>query len=182
MSKSPGNKALRKGGRSLKGQYYLVTTNTVGRRPLFNAPEAAKLLLDSLYWFDQQAYIELDTAIVMPDHIHFIAKLKLSALPDLMRKFKGYTAREINSRLGLSGSLWQSGYHDHAIRKNEDINDVRQYCLCNPIRAGIVENYEDYPHWYCCALANSAGDGAGQKIAAKSRSYKSVDGGMLERK
>lgn len=180
MSKSPGNKALRKGRRSLKGQDYLLTTNTVGRRPLLNAPEAAKILLDSLCWFDQQGYLELDTAIVMPDHIHFIAKLKLSTLPNLMRKFKGYTAYKINSRLGLSGSVWQSGYHDHAIRKNENINDVRQYCLCNPVRAGIVENYQDYPHWYCRALANSESDGVDQKIAAKSRSYISVEGRMLE--
>jgi len=181
MPKSPGNKALRKGRQSFKDLYYLVTTNTVGRRLLFRAPEAAKIVLDSLFWLDQQDAIELDTAVVMPDHIHFITKLRLSTLPDLMRKFKGYTAYKINSRFGFSGSMWQPGYHDHAVRKHENINDVRQYCLYNPIRAGIVENYQDYPHWYCRSLVNHKGDSAGRKFAAKSRSYISVESRNLER-
>jgi len=30
--------------------------------------------------------------------------------------------------------LWQRGYHEHVVRKIEDLNAVREYILNNPLR------------------------------------------------
>ena len=39
------------------------------------------------------------------------------------------------------------GYYDHAIRKEEDIKGLAHYIIANPLRAGLVTNINDYPHW-----------------------------------
>ncbi len=126
-----------------------MTTTAFKRRQIFKTPENANIIIESLKWLSGNSLIELDTAVVMPDHLHFVAVLKKYGLPVIMKKLKGFTARQINARTGSTGPIWQPGYYDHAIRKDEILNDIRLYCLNNPVRAGIVENYQDYPFWLC---------------------------------
>jgi REP element-mobilizing transposase RayT len=149
MSLKPGQIALRKGRHSIRNHYYLVTASTHLRRPVFENPEYAAVVLDALKWLDGNQALVLDTAIVMPDHVHCGIQLQELTLPKILQRFKGYTARTINQMMGQTGPLWQPGYHDHAIRKDEDLGEIRRYCLGNPVRANLVERYDQYPHWYC---------------------------------
>jgi putative transposase len=43
--------------------------------------------------------------------------------------------------------LWQPGYFDRALRKEDDRLAVARYLVANPLRAGIVQRIGDYPHW-----------------------------------
>ena len=43
--------------------------------------------------------------------------------------------------------VWQKGFHDHAIRRDEDIKAVARYIIANPLRAGMVDRIGDYPFW-----------------------------------
>ena len=65
----------------------------------------------------------------------------------MARRVKGKSAFTINSHLGCYSKVWQKGFHDHAIRKDEDIKAVARYIIANPLRAGLVENIGDYPFW-----------------------------------
>ena len=47
----------------------------------------------------------------------------------------------------IGAPLWQTGYYDHAIRKDEDIQAIARYIVANPIRAGLVTKVGDYSHW-----------------------------------
>jgi REP element-mobilizing transposase RayT len=70
-------------------------------------------------------------------------------LAQLIHSLKSYTAHEINKFLQRQGPFWQPQYHDHAVRKDEDLNEIVRYALNNPVRAGLVRDFHDYPHWYC---------------------------------
>jgi len=83
----------------------------------------------------------------MPDHLHVLADLKWGTLGNTMRVLKGRTARHMNAAFGISGALWQRGYHDHAIRAEEDLRSIARYVVANPIRAGLVRRLADYPFW-----------------------------------
>lgn len=144
-----GSKNLRTGRRSLPGQICLLTTATSDRTPFFLNPDAATICLDSLKYLEGQNRLTLEAAVIMPDHLHIVAGLASDNLPDLMRSFKGFTARAINKRLNRQGLVWNTQYHDHAIRKDEALLEVIQYCLNNPVRAGIVKDFHEYPHWLC---------------------------------
>lgn len=149
MKPPKGSKFLRKGRSSIINQHYLVTSALLGRKPFFNKPEAAEFVLSGLYWLEKQGRIFLDAAVIMPDHLHFVASLQHGSLAQLMHSLKSYTAKNVNILLNRKGSLWQRHYHDHAIRKNEDLNAVVLYTLNNPVRAGLVRDFHDYPFWYC---------------------------------
>jgi putative transposase len=149
MKPSRGSSNLRKGRTSIEGQYYLLTTATHERRRIFDRPGAAGIILDSLHWLENTKIIALEAAVVMPDHLHFVAALLSGTLPGLMRNFKAFTSKKVKLLIDYDGQVWQAQYHDHAIRKDEVMSDVILYCLNNPVRAKLVKDFHEYPYWYC---------------------------------
>lgn len=149
MKQNRGNHRLRKGSRSLASQYYLITTQTYLREPIFLDGDSSRIVMDALKWLDRNGHIFLDTAVIMPDHIHVLCQLNEGSLGNIAHKLKSFTSKQIGRLINREGSIWQSGYHDHAVRKDEDMNKIRLYCLNNPVRAKIVADFQDYPHWYC---------------------------------
>jgi REP element-mobilizing transposase RayT len=91
--------------------------------------------------------------VVMPDHFHWLFSLGPHiTLERLMNSVKGYSAKEINLVLQRTNpksrrSVWQRGYHDHALRKDEEIIETARYIVANPLRAGLVDKLGDYPLW-----------------------------------
>jgi REP element-mobilizing transposase RayT len=83
----------------------------------------------------------------MPDHLHWLVELHERSLDELMRRIKSNSGRLINRRLGREGPLWQDGYHDRALRTDEDLQVAARYVVANPLRAGLVGRLGDYPHW-----------------------------------
>ncbi|MFK5927062.1 MAG: hypothetical protein QM483_10570 [Desulfuromusa sp.] len=51
------------------------------------------------------------------------------------------------SRPRMDEPIWQKGYHDHALRDDEDLRQVARYIVANPVRAGLVVRAIDYSHW-----------------------------------
>ena len=149
MKPPKGSRLLRKGRTSIKNQHYLLTTATHKRKPILNHPEISQIILSSLHWLESQQRIILDAAIIMPDHIQFVAALQQDSLDRLMHSLKSYTAKKINNLLNRQGTFWHPQYHDHAVRKDEDLNEVVLYSLNNSVRAGLVRDFHDYPYWYC---------------------------------
>ena len=85
---------------------------------------------------------------VMPDHLHLLALNINGSLLDMIRLLKGRTARAL--RAELSSTLWQRSFHDHMLRRNEDIHATLLYLLENPVRAGLVSDWSQYP--WCGSL------------------------------
>jgi putative transposase len=149
MIPQKGSRNLRRGRVSIKSQRYLVTTAVEDRWPAFTNKEAADIVLSSLNWLEKEGRIRLDAAVVMPNHLHFVASLRQGSLAQLMLSLKSYTAKKINLIMQREGAFWQPQYHDHAIRQDEDLYDIVLYILNNPIRAGLVKDFHEYPFWYC---------------------------------
>jgi len=145
----PHQQSLRGGRYDESGLYYFLTTVTKERMKLLSEPAAADIVLDSLRWLDRDDRIMLITAVVMPDHLHFIACLKTDSLPRLMHSLKSYTANEINKALGRKGRVWERQYYERVIRDETSLNGIIQYCLENPVRKRLVSNYRDYKYWFC---------------------------------
>ena len=77
----------------------------------------------------------------MPDHIHWLIQLNKGDLSQAVARVKSGFSRENNQK------IWQKGFFDHAIRDEAKLTTVARYIVANPIRAGIVKNVRDYPHW-----------------------------------
>ena len=141
-------KDLAKGRFSSENQIYFITTVINKRRKLFVNLDICRNIILQMKRFDDEGYIETIAWVIMPDHIHWLFVLKEDYdLAKVLKKFKGRTARKLNLLLGEKGTFWQHAYHDHALRSDEDIKKVTRYIVANPLRAGLVERIEDYPHW-----------------------------------
>ncbi|RTE65257.1 transposase [Amphritea opalescens] len=137
--------ALRKGRYSEPGRIYLITFVTSNREHLLANLYCGRLVAASLNFSgnpsDTLAYV------VMPDHIHWLVQLKKGSLNHLVRSVKTYSARQINKHLSRLGPVWQKGFHDHALRHEEDLINLARYIVMNPVRAGLVRNIREYALW-----------------------------------
>lgn len=100
-------------------------------------PENAKIVADALLFFDGQR-CDLSAFVVMPNHVHALVRLRSpTRLEELVKSWKGYTARQINQRLGIKGKLWQEEYWDRLVRDEEHWRKCLRYICRNPERAGL---------------------------------------------
>jgi hypothetical protein len=60
---------------------------------------------------------------------------------------KRWSAEQVNKELSRTGALWQPGFHDHAVRAEEDLRALARYVIQNPVRAGLATSVRQYPHW-----------------------------------
>ncbi|MCH8253609.1 MAG: transposase, partial [Planctomycetes bacterium] len=83
---------------------------------------------------------------LMPDHLHVLlspadSEIKLDKWLDV---FKSYTTHEFMKQ-GRHAPLWQRSAHDHVCRKGETAETVLAYIVDNPVRAGLVKEWVDWP-------------------------------------
>ncbi|NEV65048.1 REP-associated tyrosine transposase [Thiorhodococcus minor] len=140
-SPQPHSKDLRKGRFSENGRAYHITTTTWMRRSVFAELEPARILIQALMASDRLGRGETLAFVVMPDHLHWRLTLSDTRLQDVVGSMKSVVAHRIGGR------IWQPGYHDHAIRQEEDLRAVARYIVANPLRAGLADRIGDYPHW-----------------------------------
>src|SRR5438477_10464355 len=63
----------------------------------------------------------------------------------IMHSLKSYTANEANKVLKRSGAFWDTESYDHVIRDEREYHRVIAYVLNNPVKAGLVSNWRDWP-------------------------------------
>jgi REP element-mobilizing transposase RayT len=143
-----GHRSLRKGRVSIANGVYLVTATTLDRQKLFadfyagctaaRCFEDARLLGDAkmLAW------------VLMPDHVHWLLRLgEQDDLSTVTNRLKSASARHASHTLCKAGTVWAKAFHDHALRSEDDLQDVARYVVANPLRAGLVTRIGDYPFW-----------------------------------
>ncbi|WP_306578964.1 transposase [Pseudomonas sp.] len=138
---------LRRGHFSEPGRLYMLTTITYQRQPLFQDFHRARLVVKQLRTSDQNQDCRSLAWVVMPDHLHWLIELKGVTLGTLMRRFKSRTAIALRKQGVRHKPIWQPGYQDHALRREESVVHVARYIVANPLRAGLVRSVRDYPHW-----------------------------------
>ena len=111
-------------------------------------PEIARLVEQALHELDKH---ELDVIAycIMPNHVHFVATL-LTDTPfhRTMQLLKGRSARAINKVLQQQGRLWQREYYDYVARNGAELKRIVSYVLENPVKAGLCEDWEQWPFSY----------------------------------
>jgi REP element-mobilizing transposase RayT len=141
----PSSSKLRKGRVSLENQIYLVTFVTDGRKHRFTNLQCGRLMIRAMV---DSKRVDTLAFVVMPDHVHWLIQLLDDvSLSQVLHTAKSVSAHRLNNYLKRKGRFWQNGFHDHALRKEEDIKDAARYIISNPVRAGIVSSVRDYPHW-----------------------------------
>jgi REP element-mobilizing transposase RayT len=142
---TPGNSALRLGRVSLGNQTYIVTFVTWQRLRWFENFNLARIVVRTINNTGGQATL---CYVVMPDHVHWLLNLtEGKSLSKVIQNAKSLSAHRINNHIRRKGTIWQAGFHDHAIRTDESLVRLSRYIIANPIRAGLCDSVLLYPHW-----------------------------------
>ena len=102
-----------------------------------------------------RAYVELDTFVVMPNHLHGIIGIYGDDYGKASnhagdRKLRGLTAGSLGAMVGRFKAsatrrirelpnhkdlvVWQRNFHDYIIRNEKSLNSIREYVATNPAR------------------------------------------------
>ncbi|SDT37119.1 REP element-mobilizing transposase RayT [Pseudomonas sp. Z003-0.4C(8344-21)] len=147
MPDLPASHRLRVGRYAEPNRIYLLATNTLNREPIFADFALGRLVVHQFRRAQCLGLAKSLAWVVMPDHFHWLVELENCSLRKLMRETKSLTAREVNLASGRNGPLWQQGFHDRALRREDDLVKMARYVVANPLRARLVDKIGDYPLW-----------------------------------
>ena len=114
-------------------------------RPFTSCPPLAKQAVESLSYDRRQGKWLLFAYCLMPDHLHLLVTPAGGAdLSVVLGQYEGFVTHSAWG-YGIVGTLWHRSFYDHILRKQEAAQEVVAYILNNPVRAGLVEEWEDWP-------------------------------------
>jgi REP element-mobilizing transposase RayT len=140
-------------------EYYFTVCARHQGEP-FRNDALAQIVIDSLLWTKRHYDWLLFCYCLMPDHLHFVCRLTDSdikmvnagargELPegvlDHLARFKSYTTNR-SWKIGFAGELWHKGSYDRVLDMERPFEDVVQYTLENPVRRGLVKDWQAWPY------------------------------------
>ena len=108
----------------------------------------AKIIEDEMEYRREVNGVILFCYCIMPDHLHILLSLTNNykkSLQNWVSAFKSYTARIVNTSFCIK-PLWQKNFYDHVVRKEESLIKIAEYIVNNPVRKGIVSDWQEYPY------------------------------------
>lgn len=131
-------KNLRKGRYSESNQIYLITSVMHLRQAVFSDFNLGRIVVQAMRLQHQQQNVNSLAFVIMPDHLHWLFALQNNhTLSQVMQNVKGSSSFQVQKirrdrgEIESKEALWQTGFHDHALRKEEG---CKVYC-CQPIES-----------------------------------------------
>jgi REP element-mobilizing transposase RayT len=149
-------------------QLYFLTLTVVQWVDIFIRQSYRDIIINSLKYCIEHKQLEVYGFVIMSNHIHLLVKSGCGKLSDTIRDFKSYTAKEIIAQVKLEeysrkewilrifafearkrsrDSIYQMWMHqNHAVHvySNRFIEQKLNYIHQNPVKAGWVDNENDY--------------------------------------
>ncbi len=92
-------------------------------------------------------HCEVPAYCFMPDHAHVLIQ-GIDGLADAWRAMSGF--KQLSGYwLGRHPEYqcaWQKDFYDHVTRSNRDVGSQARYIVNNPVRAGLVARWDEYPY------------------------------------
>ena len=124
---------------------YFLTFCTHGRVARFVDADRVALVLSQVSRAAAKHQFALIVYCFMPDHLHLLAEGQTDDAD--CRKFIARAKHYAGFRYAQTYRevLWQRYGFEHVLRDDELTLTVARYILANPVRAGLVDNPQDYP-------------------------------------
>ena len=122
-----------------------ITARIVDHRPAF---VTAKIVESCVRILEEAASAQHCAVLIycfMPDHLHLMIE-GLRPTSDTWRAmvlFKQRTGFSFSKN--KRGFRWQNNFYDHITRSDEDWRAQVRYIANNPVRGGLVEQWDEYP-------------------------------------
>jgi putative transposase len=119
--------------------FITICTHARGRNQLANE-HTARAIFDSVAFNHQRGVWWPHLFLLMPDHLHALMSFETeTGMRGCLRDWKHYISRSV-------GVEWQRDFFDHRLRNGESFDQKAAYIRANPVRAGLVDQAEDWPY------------------------------------
>ena len=117
---------------------------TFERYPYFLEDAHVRVVREQLLLNTGPADMELTAYCFMHDHLHALVEGK-SERADARKWIDGFRRRSgFHYRRLFRARLWQEGYFDRVLRREESTVAVVAYVLANPVRGGLCATAGEY--------------------------------------
>ena len=131
---------------SESGVYHILFRG-INQQNIFEEDSDFKKLKETIALVKQDLKFKIYAYCFMSNHVHIVLKEKSSGdISLIMKRILTKYARWYNIKYGRSGALIANRYKSVPVEINEYFLHLIRYIHQNPIKAGIVEKCEDYPH------------------------------------
>jgi REP element-mobilizing transposase RayT len=139
-------RAVRHPDSDYTGDVDIHVTICANQRQPFRDDHVAAMVCENVEFYCRKLAYRLYGYTLMPDHLHVLLSPAASErqLAYWLDVFKSYTTNRFH-QLGYRGPLWQPSAHDHVCRDGETVEAVLTYIVNNPVRAGLVAHWQDWP-------------------------------------
>jgi len=126
------------------GAVYHITSRGNGKQKIFFKDNDRKIFLNFLWEVVEREKWVCYAYCLMDNHYHLLIETKRANLSRGMRELNGIYAQKLNYIRDSVGHVFQSRYKSILVEKDNYLLELCRYIALNPVRAGIVENPEDW--------------------------------------
>ena len=134
-------------GFDYRGAYvYALTFCTHRRHQIFVEPRVIRIVAAEVTRTAGERRFVVLACVFMPDHLHLLVQgqQENAHLLSFAKVSRQRSSRQV--RLAGVGRLWQDGYYERTLRRDEDCLTVARYIANNPVRAGLVAQPHEWPY------------------------------------
>ena len=135
------------------GAIYHLMERGIRRMEIFQDDLDYETFLVILKRLAEKHAITVHAYCLMTNHVHLLLETSDQEIGGFMQRLAGDYARTYNRRYGYRGHLFENRYKGCLVRDDSYFLQTSRYIHLNPVKAGMVQNAEDYP-WssYRCIL------------------------------
>ncbi len=151
-----------------QGAAHFLTLQVVQWADIFTRKIYRDIVIDSFKFCQKEKGLEIYAYVIMSNHVHLLTRATKDNLSDVLRDMKRHTSKKIieavvdgdesrrdwllmifryaarHHNRNNEYQLWTHENHAIEVYSNDFIEQKVEYIHNNPVRAGIVENPEDY--------------------------------------
>lgn len=151
-----------------QGAAHFLTLQVVQWTDIFTRKKYRDIIIESFKYCQKEKGLEIYAYVIMSNHIHLLARASNENLSDVLRDLKRHTSKKIVEAINEGNEsrrdwllmifryaarahsrnnefqFWTHENHAIEVYSNNFIEQKVKYIHDNPVRAGIVENPEDY--------------------------------------
>lgn len=136
---------------ALAGEVHHLIQRGHNQQAIVSDDEDRRAFIDCLREAAALHKVDIHAYALMDNHLHVLATPPTDeALSRMMQSLGRRYVSRFNRRHGRSGSLWEGRYRAAPLEASSWLMPCMRYIELNPVRAGLVDQAQDYP--WCSAL------------------------------
>jgi putative transposase len=125
--------------------YSMLTFFTCRTRKVFITDSVNRALCGALNFHIKRRHVDIAGFVIMPDHVHLIARPLAMSCAEFVTDFKTYTGTKIKENTEFPRKVWRRRFYELPIKNLREFESLIENIHLNPVREKIAPSPDEYP-------------------------------------